>query len=67
MEYHTATVEDIDKRVRGSGVLEGIFEFARSQMSLRFPILVTLINKINPRSYEAHTRKLGLERSDRRI
>ncbi len=51
----------IDKRYRGSGVLEGIFEFARSQMQPRFPILVTFINKINPRSYEAHTRKLGLE------
>lgn len=51
----------IDKRYRGSGVLEGIFEFARSQMAPRFPILVTFINKINPRSYEAHTRKLGLE------
>lgn len=51
----------IDKRYRGSGVLEGIFEFARSQMSPRFPILVTFINKINPRSYTAHTKKLGLE------
>lgn len=51
----------IDKSVRGSGVLEQIFEFARSYMSKRYPILVTFINKINPRSYEAHTRKLGLE------
>ena len=51
----------IDKSVRGSGVLEGIFEFAREEMSRRYPILVTFINKINPRSYHAHTRKLGLE------
>jgi len=51
----------IDKSVRGSGVLEAIFDFAREAMSKRFPILVTLINKVNPRSYEAHTRKLGLE------
>ncbi|MFA6138605.1 MAG: GNAT family acetyltransferase [Sulfurimonas sp.] len=51
----------IDKSVRGSGVLEEIFDFAREHMSKRFPILVTFINKINPRSYEAHTRKLGLE------
>lgn len=50
----------IDKSVRGSGVLEAIFDFAREQMSKRYPILVTFINKINPRSYEAHTRKLGL-------
>jgi hypothetical protein len=51
----------IDKSVRGSGVLEKIFDFAREHMSKRYPILVTFINKINPRSYEAHVRKLGLE------
>ncbi len=51
----------IDKSVRGSGVLEQIFDFAREAMAKRYPILVTFINKINPRSYEAHTRKLGLE------
>lgn len=51
----------VDKSVRGSGALEKIFDFAREQMSKRYPILVTFINKINPRSFEAHTRKLGLE------
>ncbi len=51
----------IDKSVRGSGTLEGIFELARQEMAKRFSFLVTFINKINPRSYEAHTRKLGLE------
>jgi hypothetical protein len=51
----------IDKSLRGSGILENIFEFSRVEMSKRYPILVTFINKINPRSYEAHTRKLGLE------
>lgn len=51
----------IDKSVRGSGVLKEIFNFAREHMSKRFPILVTFINKINLRSYEAHTRKIGLE------
>ncbi len=51
----------IDKSVRGSGVLEAIFDFAREQMSKRYPILVTFINKINPRSFEAHKRKVGLE------
>ncbi len=50
----------IDKSVRGTGVLEKLFDFAREHMSMRFPILVTFINKNNPRSYEAHTRKLGL-------
>lgn len=51
----------IDKSVRGSGVLESIFDFAREKMSKKYPILVTFINKTNPRSYEAHTRKLGLK------
>ena len=51
----------IDKSVRGSGVLEQIFEFAREHMAKRYPILVTFINKINPRSFNAHTKKLGLE------
>jgi hypothetical protein len=51
----------VDKSVRGTGVLEALFDFARAEMSKKYPILVTFINKINPRSYEAHTRKLGLE------
>ncbi len=30
-------------------------------MAKRYPILVTFVNKKNPRSYAAHTRKLGLQ------
>ena len=51
----------VDIEYRGSGVLEKIFDFARENMAKRFPILVTFINKINSRSYEAHTKKLKLE------
>ncbi len=51
----------VSKDVRGSGVFENIFEFAREKMNKKYPILVTFINKINNRSYEAHVRKLGLE------
>jgi hypothetical protein len=51
----------VDKSVRGSGVLEKLFDFALDSMSKRYPILVTFVNKINQRSYEAHKRKLGLE------
>lgn len=51
----------VDKSVRGTKVLEAIFEFARKQMSKKYPILVTFINKINPRSFNAHTKKLKLE------
>ena len=51
----------IDKRVRGTEVLPTIFDFALKNMSKRYPILVTFVNQINPRSYEAHHRKLGLD------
>lgn len=51
----------IDKSVRGSGLLEELFDFALDSMSKRYPILVTFVNKINERSFEAHKRKLGLD------
>lgn len=50
----------IDKSIRGTEILYDIFDFSRIEMAKRFPILVTFVNKINPRSYAAHTRKLGL-------
>ncbi len=51
----------IDKRVRGTGLLEQLFDFALESMCQKYPILVTFVNKVNVRSYEAHKRKLGLE------
>lgn len=51
----------VDKSVRGSGVFENLFNFALSEMSKRYPILVTFINKINPRSFHAHTQKIKLD------
>jgi GNAT superfamily N-acetyltransferase len=51
----------VDKAHRGSGLLETIFDFAREQMSTRYPVLVTFINRVNARSYAAHTQKLRLE------
>jgi len=51
----------IHKAYRGTDVLPDLFEFSRTQMQPRFPILITFINHINPRSFEAHTRKLGLD------
>jgi len=51
----------IDKSVRGTEVLKEIFNFSLGHMVKRYPILVTFVNKINPRSYQAHKRKLGLE------
>jgi len=51
----------IDKSIRGTEVLHEIFNFSLGHMQKRYPILVTFVNKINPRSYQAHKRKLGLE------
>lgn len=51
----------IHKDYRGTEVLPNIFEFSRIQMEKRFPILITFINHINPRSYKAHTKKLNLD------
>jgi len=51
----------LDKSVRGQGVLELVFNFSLQHMSSRYSVLVTFINKINPRSYMAHTKKLALD------
>ena len=51
----------IDKRLRSTSLLKEIFDFSRKHMHKRYPILVTFVNKINPRSFQAHKRKLGLE------
>ena len=45
---------------RGSDVFPNLFEFSRIEMSKRYPILITFVNKINPRSFKAH-KKLGLD------
>ncbi len=49
------------KSYRGKNVVCNIFEASRRQMSKRFPILVTFINEANPRSFAAHTKKVGFE------
>lgn len=51
----------IDMAYRGQGVLKDLFRYSTSQMSSRFPILITFINQINERSFAAHTKKVGLE------
>ncbi|MGK0442336.1 MAG: hypothetical protein ACJA0N_002146 [Pseudohongiellaceae bacterium] len=51
----------VDKSVRGQGVFEGIFNYSLQSMAERYPVMVTFINKINPRSYIAHTQKAGLD------
>lgn len=51
----------VDKCVRGKGVFEHVFNYALQEMSSRYPIMVTFINKTNMRSFEAHTKKTRLE------
>lgn len=50
----------VDSAYRGSDVFPNLFEFSRRQMKDRYPIMITFINQINPRSYRAH-QKLGLD------
>jgi len=50
----------VHKDYRGSDVFPNLFEFSRQQLKKRYPIMVTFINKINPRSYRAHE-KLELD------
>ena len=51
----------IDMAYRGQGVLENLFAHSARRMSRRYPILITFINHLNPRSYTAHTKKVGLD------
>ncbi len=51
----------VDKPVRGEGIFEALFEYALSEMAKRYAVLVTFINKVNPRSFAAHTRKVNLD------
>ena len=49
----------IDKKYRGNGVLNIIFEEMRIEFCKKYPISITFINKINVISKIAHTKKLG--------
>lgn len=50
----------VHKKYRGTDVFPNLFEFSRQQMLRRYPILITFINQINPRSVAAH-KKLALD------
>jgi hypothetical protein len=51
----------VDRSIRGSQVFPDLFNLMRSSFAPKFPIGVTFINKINERSFAAHTRKLNLD------
>ncbi len=51
----------IDRAMRGSDIFPQLFGLMRSNFAPKFPIGVTFINKLNQRSFAAHTRKLDLK------
>jgi len=50
----------IKSELRGTSAFQNLFERMRMEMSALYPVGITFINKINKRSYNAHTRKLGM-------
>lgn len=48
----------VKKNIRGYGVFEKLFYASLTSMKHRYPYMVTFINHINPRSYQAHTKKV---------
>ena len=50
----------VDAAYRGLGVFPRLFETMRLGMCERYPIGVTFINRLNPHSFHAHTKKLGM-------
>jgi hypothetical protein len=52
----------VDRWARGQGVLEGLYAECLKQLAERFELGVLFIARDNPRSFEAHRRKLGMER-----
>ena len=50
----------IDSELRGTDLFLRLFEEMRVEFSTRYPVGITFINQVNQRSYEAHTRKIGM-------
>jgi hypothetical protein len=51
----------VDRSSRGSQIFPELFDLMRVCFAPKFPIGVTFINKINERSFAAHTCKLNLD------
>lgn len=48
----------IDKKYRGKGLINSLFEFMRIHVVKKYPLSLTFINKTNAPSLKAHTEKL---------
>lgn len=51
----------IEASRRGSDLLARLFGDLRQDLSQRYPVGLTFINRVNQRSFRAHTARLGLE------
>jgi hypothetical protein len=49
----------IDKKYRGKGLINSLFEFMRIHIVKKYPLALTFINKTNVPSLKAHTEKLN--------
>ena len=52
----------VERALRGTGILEGLFEATLDQMAGRYEIGVLFVAIDNPRSMRAHTHKLGMRK-----
>jgi hypothetical protein len=50
----------VDASLRGIHAFPRLFDEMRAELSARYPVGITFINKLNERSYQAHTGKLGM-------
>ncbi len=50
----------VDSSLRGTDAFPRLFDEMRTALSCRYPVGITFINKVNQRSYKAHTHKLGM-------
>ena len=50
----------VDRSYRGRGLFERVFAASLRTMEDRYPIMATFVNRANPRSYAAHSRKAGM-------
>ena len=50
----------VDSSLRGTDTFPRLFDEMRIELSASYPVGITFINKVNERSLNAHTRKLGM-------
>lgn len=51
----------VDERYRRKGIFEKVFFSSLANMKNRYPLMATFVNQINPISYKAHTKGVGMK------